>query len=524
VPAIVARDRAIRVWSAGCASGEEAFTLAMVFAETLGEEKFRQRVKIYATDADEKALASARQGEYSAKELEPVPEPYRERYFEPAGPRYLFRPDLRRTVIFGRHDLTADAPISRLDLLVCRNTLIYLNAETQERVLARFHFALNPDGYLFLGRAEMLLAHANVFEPVNIKARIFSKAAQPEPPAVFYAPLALSPPPPGLAARAIRLRDQAFEVAPVAQVVVDLDGGLVAANNQARAMFGINSRDIGRPLQDLEISYRPLELPSRIEQAHSEGRVVHVRNVERSFPDGQSQYLDVALTPLPIGGENGPSGISVTFADITRYNTLQHELARSSEELETAYEELQAFNEELEASNEELQSTVEELETTNEELQSASEELETMNEELQATNYELEAMNEELRTRTGGLDVSNAFLTSILASTSAAVIVLDQHSVVQLWNEAAEDLWGLRAEETRGQPLFGLDFGLPPLEELRDAVRVCTDGGSTREILEAEAVDRRGRQIRCRLTCTPLMGNHRIRGAVLLIEESTSRR
>src|SRR5262249_38552592 len=160
VPLIIAEKKPsdlIRVWSAGCASGEEAYTLSIILAEALGFESFRQRVKIYATDVDEEALLQARQASYSAKDLQPIPDTLRSKYFEFNGQRYVFRPDLRRSVIFGRHDLVQDAPISRLDLLVCRNVLMYFNAETQSRVLARFHFAVNDTGFIFLGRAEMLL-------------------------------------------------------------------------------------------------------------------------------------------------------------------------------------------------------------------------------------------------------------------------------------------------------------------------------------------------------------------------------
>jgi len=168
----------VRVWSAGCASGEEAYTVAMLLAEALGPAAFRQRVKIYATDVDEEALAQARQAGYTDKNLQPVPAELREKYFELAGNRYVFRADLRRSIIFGRHDLVHDAPISRLDLLVCRNVLMYFNAETQAHILARLHFALNDIGYLFLGKAEMLLTHANLFNPADLKHRIFTKTSK----------------------------------------------------------------------------------------------------------------------------------------------------------------------------------------------------------------------------------------------------------------------------------------------------------------------------------------------------------
>ena len=170
-----AADEPVRVWSAGCASGQEAYTAAMVFAELLGVEAFRERVKIYATDIDEDALNQARLAIYNAKETESVPAELRERYFERADQRLAFRKDLRRTVIFGRNNLVADAPISRLDLLICRNTLMYFNAETQGRILRHFHFALRDGGVLMLGKSEMMISHRDLFAPDDLKKRIFVK-------------------------------------------------------------------------------------------------------------------------------------------------------------------------------------------------------------------------------------------------------------------------------------------------------------------------------------------------------------
>ena len=165
----------IRVWSAGCASGQEAYTLAMIFAEALGREPLAERVEIHATDIDEDALATARAGVYAEREMDGVPGALRERYFTRAGTRFAVREDLRRAVTFGRNDLVHDAPISRIGLLVCRNTLMYFDGRAQAQMLSRFHCALNDGGYLFLGRAETLLTHWDAFAPVDLRGRIFMK-------------------------------------------------------------------------------------------------------------------------------------------------------------------------------------------------------------------------------------------------------------------------------------------------------------------------------------------------------------
>ena len=507
----------IRLWSVGCASGEEAYTLAMILAELLGASEFRQRVKIYATDVDEDALSQARHATYSQRDLEPLPEGLRERYFELVGDRYIFRADLRRVVIFGRHDLVQDAPISRLDLLVCRNTLMYFNADAQAHILSRLHFALSNTGVLFLGKAEMLLTHTDLFTPLNLSHRIFAKVPRLNPRDRFStSPRTLEETMSSQLSAYVHLRELVFNSLPLAQIVVDKDGRLVLANALARSLFGLHDTDLGGPLQNLELSYRPLELRSRIEQAYSDGRSLTVHDVVRYLPDGATQYLDVQFVPLQENGDR--VGMSISFADVTQYHALQTELQRSSQELETANEELQSSNEELETTNEELQSTNEELETTNEELQSTNEELETMNEELQSTNSELQAINDELHQRTTEANEANAFLQSILASIRAGVVVMDNKFNILIWNKQTENLWGLRTEEVAGQSFFNLEIGLP-VDQLRETIRSCIAGAEQLES-SLDAVNRRGRSFRCHVTCNPLIGaDQSHQGVILVMEE-----
>jgi two-component system, chemotaxis family, CheB/CheR fusion protein len=514
----------VRIWSAGCASGEEAYSIAILFAEAMGADAFRERVKVYGTDADEEALNHARLGSYGDKEMESLEPALREKYFHRANARSVFRNDLRRTVIFGRHDLVQDAPISRLDLLVCRNVLMYFNAETQSRILQRFHFALNGDGsgngYLFLGRAEMLLSHGNLFTPLDLKCRIFAKV--PQPALRLQVPVNLDANGNGNGAnlmRNSRLRELALEEAPVARIVIDGNGVLTMANSRARVLFTLNPKDIGRPLQDLELSYRPVELRSLIEQAYAEKRAVTQTSIERRFPDGERQYFDVVVAPLFDEGM-APLGVGITFLDVTRYTRLSEELQRSREEIQTTNEELQSANEELETTNEELQSSNEELETTNEELQSTNEELETMNEELQSTNEELQTVNEELRTRTEELNHVNSFLESVLTSLRAAAVVVNKNLDVMIWNPRSQDLWGLRPDEVQGKSLLNLDIGLP-VKELRDLIRPVVSGEAEHKEAVVDAINRRGKSIKCRVTCTPLISARKSReGAIVLMEEA----
>jgi len=510
-------DSGIRVWSPGCASGQEAYSLAILLAEALGAEQFRQRVKIYATDVDEEALVQARQAVYAERELAGLTPEQVEEYFQPEGARFAFRKDLRRSVIFGRNDLVQDAPISHVDLLVCRNTLMYFNAETQSRILGRLHFALNPEGVLFLGKAEMLLSHGQMFAPIDLTRRFFRKREAhtvTDRHAVPVAPRA------GLGAgegELSRLRREAMLAAPSAQLALDADGRLAMVNRQAERLLGVDGRDVGRPIQDLEISYRPVELRGAITEARAAGGPVWVRGAERRRPGQETDVFDVQIVPLYREDET-LLGSTIIFEDVTQYTRLQRELEYSNRQLETAYEELQSTNEELETTNEELQSTVEELETTNEELQSTNEELETMNEELQSMNDELHTTNEELRTTTDEVGVLNQFMSGVLGSFRAGVAVVDAELRVLAWNAAAEDLWGVREDEARGQYLLSLDIGLP-VAELEPVLRRHVAGdGRPHETVELDAVNRRGRRVGVRVTVSSFQTPGQRQRAVVLMD------
>ncbi|MFI6054026.1 CheR family methyltransferase [Streptomyces violascens] len=479
----------IRVWSAGCSSGEEAYSLAIMFAEALGVEESLARVKIYATDVDEEALREARSGLYPAKALEPLPTELRDRYFEKNGAQYIFRQDLRRRVIFGRHDITRDAPISRLDLLVCRNTLMYFNVEAQNQIVDRFHFALKESGYLFLGKAEMLLNDGERFEAINIRQRIFRRRPGTGGTTHTVPPMKIRP---GMglelqsATRARQLRDLILDSTQGAVIALDQEGTVVMINNQTRSQFGLTLNDVGRPFQDLEISYRPAELRSLVEQSTHEHRSLRINTVERRLGD-ELQFFDILVQPIS-NGPGQPVATTITFTDVTVATQLKAEVKRVREELETAYEELQSTNEELE--------------TTNEELQSGNEELETM--------------NDEMRIRTTDLDEARAFLEGVVGSIAAGLVVLAGDMKVKSWNRGAVDLWGLRADEVLDEHFFALDFGLPTAS-LREVIQQCIATGKRARPVAIPAVNRIGRKITCSVVCSPFNGHNG--GVVLLIEE-----
>jgi two-component system CheB/CheR fusion protein len=522
LPAMLATrrdDAPIRVWSAGCASGEEAYSMAMVLADLLGDRGYKARVKIYATDVDEDALQIARAASYTAKQAEVVPHDALDRYFERSGRRYVFRDDLRRTVIFGRNDLVHDAPISHIDLLLCRNTLMYFNEETQSRVVRRFHFGLDPAGLLVLGKSDMLVTQRDLFVPTDLKRRVFRKAAGAAP-AEPVAPAAGSPArDAGAGGDGSALRDSALEAGPVAQVIVDGRGTIVSVNQPARAMFGLNGQIVGRLLQDLDLSYRPVELRSHLDRQRADGRPARLRTVPWDGIDGNARVLDVQLTPLRDG--DGIEGTSVSYVDVTHAQRVQDELDRARHDLDQAYEQLQSSVEELETTNEELRSTNEELETTNEELQSTNEELETMNEELRSANEKLHTTNAALRARSLELDEANALHQTILATMGVGLAVLDAHQMVRVWNGPAEELWGVRSEDAVGRHVLSLETGLPA-GDVRAGIRAALEGEGGGEIV-VDSGNGGGGALRCRVRSLPLAATGRgVTGVILLMEPTAS--
>jgi two-component system CheB/CheR fusion protein len=475
----------------------------MLLAEAVGVEEFRDRVKIYATDVDEEALVQARAASYEERDVRAVPPELRDKYFESQNDHYVFRTDLRRSIIFGRNDLVQDAPISRVDLLLCRNTLMYFNAETQERILERFHFALTESGLLFLGKAEMLLSHRDLFVAVDAKRRYFQKVPRArranrtaqEPNGGFATTVA--------AADSTRLRSEALAANPVATITVGQDGALASANQRAETLFNLHRRDLGRPLSDLEVSYRPFDVRTLIDQALADRRPMWARDVEWVRSPIETLVLDIQVVPL-FDNHDSISGTALFFNDVTRYRKLQTDLEFTNNQLETAYEE--------------LQSTVEELETTNEELQSTNEELETMNEELQSTNDELNAINDELSERTQDLDDANTFMQSMLGSLRAAVVVVDRDMVIRVWNQRADDMWGLRPDEAVGQHLLALDVGLPT-DQLRPLVRQLFEDGAQPDEMRLDGTNRKGRQIAVRVVGSTLQLRSELPAALLVMDE-----
>ena len=457
----------LRAWSAGCATGEEAYSIAILIADLLGPSLPEYDVKVYATDIDEEALNIARRGEYHLDQLRRMKPSLREKYFTGTGTTLRIVRDLRRMVIFGRSNIVTDAPISHCNLVTCRNLLIYFDTATQKHVLNRLHYALEPGGILFLGKAESKLSDSQQFRPLNVRWRIFQKPGRRQEETserelrVFTH--ADEPEHREAQANATALQQHILETVSSAVIIADTDDIVVAHNEPALQTWGLPaSRLAGRRLQNTELVIRCPELVPHLEAARSANGPVQF-SCSLKNNGGEERLLSVTLRPMM--AENNSQerlGTLIYAEDVTAHQKLN----TTVEQLEATSEELQSANEELETTNEELQSTNEELETTNEELQSTNEELETTNEELQSLNEELKNMNEELEHRTTELNVLNSRYAETLQSMPWPVVMVDTHESIRLWNTAARRLFGVGTASVVG---LGFDR-LPIRSEARQAL------------------------------------------------------
>jgi two-component system CheB/CheR fusion protein len=502
-------SRSLRLWSVGCSSGEEAYSIAILLAEQLGPRARDFTVKIYATDVDDEALGAGRHGLYRVEDVKEVPTTILERYFAREGQTYRFRRDLRRWVIFGRHNIVRDPPLSHIDLLICRNVLIYFTSDLQEKILARFHYAIREGGSLCLGRSESLLARSRWFSPVNLKWRIFQRTTAPAPTvaaallreghnAVSSGATAGRTEPGEQMNRLMRV----IEALPFAVMMIDATDNVLVWNAAAETFYDIpGDGALNRKFRDLDISYRIEGLRARVEEVKSKHIPARLENVVFTRRSGETVHADIII--IPILEAHRIAAVMVSAADATEHARLKEQMSRISEQHATAIEELQSTNEELETTNEELQSTNEELETTNEELQSTNEELETTVEELQAANSELATLNLELERRSSELKRLDDHQRKVLSSLDDAVVVLDREGIVTTWNQTAARMWGLTAENVVGRPYLSLPIGEMP-RMAREAIRRVLERGETHAVRDVPYVVPSGENHRTTLRLSPL--------------------
>jgi two-component system CheB/CheR fusion protein len=523
------RDEAqVRIWIAGCASGEEAYSFAILLAEQLERLKSKPKVIIFATDLDVEALEFARKGRYPSEIADQISPATLDRYFKKNANGYELVDEIREMCVFSPHNLIKDPPFSRLDLISCRNVLIYLEADLQKRLLPLFHYALNPSGFLFLGPSENVASRSELFRTVDPKHRIFQRR-----PTLLHTSANLPLIDPG---KVTRLQAVASIVTTSSPKEINIGRSIerVIVEEYAPASVVINEAgDVvyfagdtgkflkppaGSPNNKLVTMAREsirLELRTVVHRAISSRQEAVRENLRVKFGREVLQ-IDLIVRPL---SELGPDAgfFIVLFRElipaadggaIAAQSFSSHEQAvvkQLESELKTTREDLQTTIEELETSNEELKSANEELLSMNEELQSANEELQTSKEEVQSANDELQRKIEE--TDHANLELQKAhqeraLYAAIVENSDDAIIGKSLDGIVTSWNRAAERVFGYRADEMIGQSILRI---IPPerheeegriLQKLRRGERV--------EHYETERLTKGGRIIQVSLTSSPI--------------------
>jgi len=481
-------EDAVRVWVPGCATGEEVFSIGMLLCEHMATLAPPPRVQIFATDIDERALSVARAGRYPESLLESVSEARRKRFFTYDDGSYVLIKEVRDLCVFSPHSVIRDPPFSRMDLISCRNLLIYLGGEAQSQVIPTFHYALRPGGYLFLGTSENVSHFGDMFTPVDKKQRVFRTRDDTTSPAALplvvsgvrpamFTPVRRGAGQSGVGAIALRqqVESQVLERFAPAHVVVSTEGEVVYYSARTGKYLEPSAGAPTRQLLTMARKGLRLDLRTALREAIESDRGVERREVVVENDDERIQRVDLTVEPLgeAVGDERlflvvfEDVGPLLSRKDVEIAAGLEEESAAHLEgELRDTRERLQSLIEEYETALEELKSSNEELVSVNEELQSTNEELEASKEELQSLNEELHTVNAELTGKVDQLDRANNDLTNLFETTRVATLFLDRDLVIRSFTPAVTQIFNLLPTD-RGRPLTDLvgRVSLPTLIE-----------------------------------------------------------
>ncbi len=520
----------LRLWSAGCSTGEEAYSLVIALFEFLEGRRFPDvAIQLFGTDLSEQAIEVARAGLYPEGALRDLGAGRLARFFtrEESGAFRIAR-SIRERCVFVTHDLTRDPPFSRLDLVSCRNVLIYFGRELQQRLLATFHFALNDTGFLLLGRAESPLDGSALFAPVDEEQKIYARTAVAS--RLHLAPAREAPGRgPGPLERLPTIAQGPGDVVRRAEALL-LDryvppGVVVNERMEILQFVGRTGPYLepapGEPRHDLIKMARGTlgaELRIALSQAKKEGRAVRREGV-RVSRDGGTTVCDIAVLPLTVPPESGERVFAVLF-EPAKAGPASPEgpqpapspnVQRLEEELRESKDSLQAIIEEHLRTNDDLRSANEELLSSNEELQSLNEELQTAKEELQSTNEELSTLNDELQARNGELASVNGDLMNVLASVEIPIVIVDGARRIRRFTPKARPILNLLPTDV-GRPIDDIK----PALEIEGLERKIAEVIDSVQIHEEEVRDRDGRWYRLQIRPYTTV-DKRIDGAVLSI-------
>ena len=482
----------VRVWVPGCATGEEAYSIAILLREYIATLAQVPRVQVFATDIDEAALSVARAGRYPAAVVGGVSEERRRKFFREEAQSYTVAKELRDLCIFSAHSVIRDPPFSRMDFVSCRNLLIYFNVDLQDSVLPVFHYALKPDGFLFLGTSENISRHTDLFAPVDKKQRIFQRRSMVNGGMRMPAWVARtrSTRTEGghdmFVQKDQRIRQQVetrvLESFTPAHIVVDAEGDILYYSARTGKYLEPQMGSPSRQLLSMARRGLRLELRSALREAVEKRHVV-VR--ERIAVELEDRVQLIRLTVDPMLETNQEPLYLIVFADlgppVTHEEAAQHTSLRGSQdfssleqELKDTRDRLQATIEEYETALEELKSGNEELVSVNEELQSTNEELETSKEELQSVNEELHTVNQELAARVDELHRTNADMRNLFESTQIATVFLDRFMIIRSYTPAVTAIFNLISSD-RGRPITDIAHQLEDVDLRRDIRQVIDE-------------------------------------------------
>jgi len=500
-------DDPIRIWIPGCSTGEEVYSLAICLVEYLDHSPVHPLIQIFATDVNETVLEKARDGVYAASAS--ISAERLRRFFVGTNGSYQVNKSIRRMCVFAKQDVTADPPFSKLDLIICRNLLIYLGPALQKKLLPIFHYSLKAAGFLVLGDFETVGEFDNIFKVANKRFKIYSKR-----PVVTRKPLDFSTT--YIAERRVGkpgVNRPAESQVPEPDVFKEADRILLTKYTPASVIVNSELEIIqfrGRTGSFLEPA--PGKASLNVLKMAREGMMTDLRNaLDRAKRSGETvrkeaiairsdgKYLDVNLEVVPLKTNRAQPSFLVSFEEILpkpaspvalgragreksrkerraedlKVVRLQHELSATKDYLQSIIEDKEAANEELKAANEEIQSS-------NEELQSTNEELETAKEELQSTNEELTTVNEELQNRNLELTQVNNDMTNLNASTNVPVLMTGSDLRLRRWGPLADKLFNLKPSDL-GRPIFDINLGFQ-IPDLKETINEVVDNVIIKEI------------------------------------------
>jgi two-component system CheB/CheR fusion protein len=487
-------SQALRAWVPGCSTGEEAYTLAMIFREAVDQlnPKANFVLQIFATDLDRDAIDKARQGIFPDNITANVSPERLSRFFTKEERGYRVRREIREMVIFAPQNIIMDPPFTKLDILSCRNLLIYLTAEVQKKLMPLFHFSLTPGGLLILGSAETIGASTDLFTPLSGKSRIFQRLAPVMRPEPVEFPSSFSAAKPTGAEVSPALKAPASLQSQADQFVLQRYAPPAVLANDKGDIFYISGRTgkylepaAGKANWNLFAMAREglrYELGSTFQKALRQHEPVILRGLKVGT-NGGTQHLDVSIQQLH---EPGPLHglVMVVFTDVitpatstTAKAPARHaRLAESALELQRVRAEARATHEEMQTTQEEIRSSNEELQSTNEELQSTNEELTTSKEEMQSLNEELQTVNAELQAKVDELSRASNDMKNLLDSTDIATLFLDRDLHVRRFTHQATKIIKLIPTDV-GRPITDIVSNLddPTLaEDVREVLRTLT--------------------------------------------------